>query len=169
MTRAMASICVHRAPRTPLACTPGHIDSRDGTDLCPSSAANPSRQRSRAHPLARCFAGRSPNCHGPATHGPQSPVSARTLKFLQFICHGNRHSTGLQGISARAMAPICVHRAPRTPLDSAPGHIGSRDVLQEDHRNCQMMFAGRTPKITDRPDYIQEGHGPVYRISFTSL
>ena len=54
--------------------------------------------------------------------------------FLQFICHGNRHSTGLQGISARAMASICVHRAPRTPLDSTPGHIDSRDGLQEARR-----------------------------------
>ena len=32
------------------------------------------------------------------------------------------------------MASICVHRAPRTPLDSTPGHIRSRDGLQEDHR-----------------------------------
>ena len=31
----------------------------------------------------------------PATHGPQSPVSARSLAFLQFIWQGNRHSTGL--------------------------------------------------------------------------
>ena len=70
----------------------------------------------------------------PATHGPQSPVSARTLAFLQFIWHGNRHSRGLQGISARAMPPICVHRAPRTPPDIAPGHIRPRDGLQEDRR-----------------------------------
>ena len=63
----------------------------------------------------------------PATHGPQSPVSARTLAFLQFIWQGNRHFTGLQGIFARAMVPICVHRAPRTPPDSTPGHIRSRD------------------------------------------
>ena len=103
--RAMASICVHRAPRTPLDSTPGHIrsrdglqedhrpathgragpafpfpaihlarqspfyespghiDSRDGINLCPSSVANPSRQHSRAHRLARWFAGRSPTCH----------------------------------------------------------------------------------------------------------
>ena len=47
------------------------------------------------------------------------------------------------------MASICVHRAPRTPLDSTPGHIGSRDVLQEDHRRfptcqkiCQEDLAG---------------------------
>ena len=32
------------------------------------------------------------------------------------------------------MTSICVHRAPRTPPDSTPGHISSRDVLQEAHR-----------------------------------
>ena len=54
--------------------------------------------------------------------------------FLQFIWHGNRHSTVLQGTSARAMASICVHRASRTPPDIAPRHIGSRDGLQEEPR-----------------------------------
>ena len=73
-------------------------------------------------------------CHRPATQDPQSPVRARSHTFLQFIWHGNRHSTSLQGISARAMAPICVHRATRTPLDIAPGHIRSRGDLLEDHR-----------------------------------
>ena len=29
------------------------------------------------------------------------------------------------------MASICVHRAPRTPPDSTPGHIRSRDDLKE--------------------------------------
>ena len=43
--------------------------------------------------------------------------------FLQFTWHPNRPSRALQGISARAMASICVHRAPRTPPDSPPGHI----------------------------------------------
>ena len=62
-----------------------------------------------------------------SAHGPQSSVSARSLAFLQFIWQGNRHFTGLQGIFARAMVPICVHRAPRTPPDSTPGHIRSRD------------------------------------------
>ena len=65
--------------------------------------------------------------HRPATHGPQSPVSARALAFLQFTWHPNRPSRPLQGISARAMVPICVHRASRTPPDSTPGHIRSRD------------------------------------------
>ena len=62
-----------------------------------------------------------------SAHGPQSSVSARSLAFLQFIWQGNRHFTGLQGIFARAMASICVHRAPRTPPDSATRHIRSRD------------------------------------------
>ena len=104
--RAMASICVHRATRTPPDIAPRHIGSRDGL------------QEDRR----------------PATHSPQSPVGARSHTFLQFICHGNRHSTGLQGTSARAMAPICVHRAPRTPPDIATRHIGSRDGLQEEPR-----------------------------------
>ena len=108
LARAMASICVHRAPPTPSDSTPGHIRSRDDFQEV----------------------GR------PATHGPQSPVSAQAHTFLQFIWHGNRHSTGLQGTSACAMASICVHRAPRTPPDSASGHIRSRDVLQEDRRTA---------------------------------
>ena len=65
---------------------------------------------------------------------PHTAVNARSHTFLQIIWHGNRHSRCLQGISARAMAPICVHRAPRTPPDSTPGHIRSRDVLQETRR-----------------------------------
>ena len=65
---------------------------------------------------------------------PRIAVQALHSPFLQFILHPNRHSTGLQGTSARAMASICVHRAPQTPPDSTPGHIGSRDDWQEDHR-----------------------------------
>ena len=72
---AMALICVHRAPRTPPDSTPGHIRSRDGINLCPSSDPNPSRQHSKAYRLERWFAGRSPTCHRPATHSRQSPVS----------------------------------------------------------------------------------------------
>ena len=125
---------IHLTRQSPFYGPPGHISSRDGTDLCPSSSANPSRQHSRAHPLARWFAGRTPTCHRAATHGRQSPVSGRlgpvstwTLTFLQITWHGNRHSTSLQGTSARAMASICVHRAPRTPPDIATRHISSRD------------------------------------------
>ena len=99
----MASICVHRAPQTPPDIAPGHISSRDVL-----------QEGLRT-----------------ATQGPQSPVGAMSHAFLQFIWHGNRHSRGLQGISARAMASICVHRAPRSPPDIAPGHIRSRDDLKE--------------------------------------
>ena len=101
--RPMASICVHRAPRTPPDIALRHIGTRD--DL--------------------------PEARRTATHSRQRPVGARTLTFLQFTWHGNRHSRGLQGISARAMAPICVHRAPRTPPDIAPRHIRPRDDLPE--------------------------------------
>ena len=40
---------IHLARQWPFHGPPGHISSRDGTDLCPSSTANPSRQHSRAH------------------------------------------------------------------------------------------------------------------------
>ena len=68
-------LAIHLAPQSPFYGPPGHIDSRDGVNLCPSSVANPSRQHSRAHPLARWFAGRSPTGNRPATHSRQSPVS----------------------------------------------------------------------------------------------
>ena len=44
---------IHLAPESAFQAPPGHISSRDGIDLCPSSVPNPSRQRSRAHLLAR--------------------------------------------------------------------------------------------------------------------
>ena len=100
---AIAFPAIHLSRQLPFYGPPGHIGSRDGIDLCPSSVANPSRHRYKAHRLARWFAGRTPTCHRTATHGRQSPVSAQSLTFLQFICHGNRHSTGLQGTLTRAM------------------------------------------------------------------
>ena len=63
---------------------------------------------------------------------PHTAVQTLHPPFLQFIWQGNRLSRGLQGTSARAMASICVHRAQQTPPDIAPGHIRSRDVLQEE-------------------------------------
>ena len=44
---------IHLTRQSPFYGTPRHIRSRDGTDLCPSSTANPSRHRSKAHSLAR--------------------------------------------------------------------------------------------------------------------
>ena len=51
---------IHLVPESAFQSPPGHISSRDGADLCPSRTANPSRQRSGAHSLARWFAGRLP-------------------------------------------------------------------------------------------------------------
>ena len=184
---------IHLTRQSPFYGPPGHIRSRDGIDLCPSSTANPSRQHSRTHPLARWFAGRTPTCHAQPSvpystlscnssdtaiailracrahrlarwhrfvsierreplqtalqgtsaramfcrknpNQPRTAVSALFRAFPQIIWHGNRHSRGLQGTSARAMASICVHRAPRTPPCIAPGYIRSRDGLQDARR-----------------------------------
>ena len=137
----MASICVHRATRTPLDSTPGHIgsrdglqedhrpathgragpafpfpaihltrqspfygpaghiDSRDGIDLCPSSTANPSRHRFKAHRLARWFARSSLyKVSRPDIHGCQRPDTG-FLAILQspvphvLLCHVSPHSS----------------------------------------------------------------------------
>ena len=209
---------IHLAPQSPFYGPPGHIRSRDGTDLCPSSAANPSRQHSRAYPLARCFARSSPTCLArPSEPGPilscNSPctpiaflpasrahplarwhrfvsignreplqtslqgISARAMfcrkvselprtavqglcpLFLQITWHGNRHSRGLQGTSTRAMAPICVHRAPQTPPDIAPRHIRSRDDLQEEPRPA--THSPVSPSMTFRVIHLEPG-SPFY-------
>ena len=44
-----------------------------------------------------------------STHGPQSPVSAQTLAFLQFIWHPNRPSRALQGTFRFQVEPNCAH------------------------------------------------------------
>ena len=94
---------------------------------------------------------------------PQIVIALCPL-FLQIIWHGNRHSRGLQGTSARAMAPICVHRAPRTPLDIATRHIHSRDGLQEGLRTAthgRQCPASRFPAIhlaRQSPFYGSAGH-----------
>ena len=107
---------IHLARQSPFYGPPGHIDSRDGINLCPSSTANPSRQHSRAHPLARWFAGRTPTCHRPATHSRQSPVSARLgpIKarphtFVKFTWHPNRPSRALQGVLRFQVEPNWAH------------------------------------------------------------
>ena len=94
-----------------------------------------------------------------SAHGPQSSVSARSLAFLQFIWQGNRHFTGLQGIFARAMVPICVHRASRTPPDSTPGHILSRDDLREGGRTATQ---GRTGPLSPFPAIHLTRQSPFY-------
>ena len=50
------------------------------------------------------------------------------------------------------MATICVHRATRTPPDSAPGHIRSRDVLQEDRRPAtELPYTVLTARLVHGP------------------
>ena len=80
---------IHLAPQSPFYGPPGHIRLRDGIDLCPPSTANPSRQHSRAHPLAR-------------GHRFESIVRREPLQ------------TALQGISARAMIGRKATGRPRT-------------------------------------------------------
>ena len=91
-------------------------------------------------------------------NSPLSPVPA------SIIWHGNRHSRGLQGTSARAMASICVHRASRTPPDSTPGHICSRDDLQEESqpathsRQCPIPRFPAIHLTRQSPFYVPPRH-----------
>ena len=71
---------------------------------------------SRAHPLARWFAGRSPTGNRPATHSRQSPVSdwlvpikARPHTFVKFTWHPNRPSRALQGTLRFQVEPNWAH------------------------------------------------------------
>ena len=99
---------------------PGHIGSRVAIDLCPSSASNPSRHRSRAYQLARCFAGSRPTCHAqPSAPGPtrSRKSSDKAIAILgasraywfarwhRFVSIERREplQTSLQGTSVRAM------------------------------------------------------------------
>ena len=117
---------------------------------------------------------------------PHTAVQALHSPFLQFIWHGNRHSTGLQGTLTRAMASICVHRATRTLPDSTPGHIRSRDGLQEEPQPAthsragpaspfpainlarQSPFYGPPRHIRSR-DGLQEDHRPATDRQHTAL
>lgn len=67
---------IHLTRQSPFCGPPRHISMRDGTHLCPSSTANTSRHRSKAHRPARWFAGSSPNRHLPATHSQKRPLTA---------------------------------------------------------------------------------------------
>ena len=92
---------IHLAPESAFQGPPGHISSRDGIDLCPSSAANPSRHRSKAHSLARWFAGRTPTCHT----RPSEPGWCPVPRFP------------------------AIHLTRQSPFYGPPGHIRSRDGI----------------------------------------
>ena len=91
-------------------------------------------------------------------------VQAQSPPFPAIIWQGNRLSRGLQGISARAMASICVHRAPRTPPGIAPRHIRSRDDLQEQpqpathSRQCPIPRFPENHLALQSPFYGPPGH-----------
>ena len=102
-------LAIHLTRQSPFYGTAGHIRSRDGIDLCPSGTANPSRQHSKAHPLARWFAGRSSTCHRPATHSRQSP--SRTFREIHLepgspFYAGTRHTPGPGDIKLCSPAPF---------------------------------------------------------------
>ena len=113
-------LAIHLTRQSPFHGTPGHIGTRDGIDLSPSSTMNPFRHRSRAHPLARWFAGRSSTGHAQPCR-PCIPLSCnssdKAIAFLRasrayplarwhrFVSIERREplQTALQGTSARAM------------------------------------------------------------------
>ena len=49
---------------------------------------------------------------------PRIAVQALHSPFLQFILHGNRHSTGLQGTSARTMVCRKITDLPHTAVQA---------------------------------------------------
>ena len=92
---------IHLTRQSPFYGPPRHIGSRDGIDLCPSSAATPSRHRFRAHPLARCFAGSSPN----DIELPRKAVRARLVPRLSSSCNSSDTATAIpRGSRAHPLA-----------------------------------------------------------------
>ena len=147
---ALRSSAFHLAQQSPFHGLPGHISSRDGIDLCPSSTANPSRQRSRAHRLARCFAGRPPEGHLTDTDLPHKAVTARLVPGPTLSCNSSDKAIAIPRASrARPLARwhrfVSIER--REPLQTALQGTSAHamicwdnterlDVLQEDRRNC---------------------------------
>ena len=146
---------IHLTPESAFQGPPGHIRSRDVLQENRRTDTELPHKAVRARLVPRLSS--SCNSSGTAIAIPRGSRAYPLARWHRFVSIERRDplQTSLQGTSARAM--FCRKNTERL------------DVLLEDRRNCQMMFAGRTPKITDRPDYIQEGHGPVYKMSFTSL
>ena len=113
---------IHLARQSALYGPLGHIRSRDGIDLCPSSAANPSRQHSRTHRLARCFAGRPPEGHLTDTDLPHTAVRARLVPNPSRSC--NSSDTAIAILRASGAYPLArwhrfVSIEHREPLQTA--------------------------------------------------
>ena len=119
---------IHLSRQSPFYRTPRHIGSRDGIDLCPSSAANPSRQHSRAYPLARCFAGRPPN----DIDLPHTAVRARLVPCPMLSC--NSSVTAIAILRASRAYPLArwhrfVSIERREPLQTALQGTSARAMI----------------------------------------
>ena len=119
---------IHLARQSPFHGPLGHISSRDGIDLCPSSDPNPSRQHSRAHQLARCFAGRSPN----NIELPRKAVRARLVPGPSRSCNSSDTATAILGASkayrlARWRRFVSIER--REPLQTALRGTSARAMI----------------------------------------
>ena len=168
---------IHLAPESAFQGPPGHISSRGGADLCPSSAANPSRQRYKAHSLARWFS--------------EAGMTVLTLFAFRFGRMVRRGLVGLRGArrrgrgaesggvalvwrwfgvglaaSRRWLFPA-IHLARQSPFYGTAGHISSRDGIDlcpssvpnpaRQHSKAHSLarwFAGRTPTCHTRPSEL---------------
>ena len=94
---------IHLTRQSPFYGPAGHIRSRDGINLCPSSDPNPSRQHSRAYPLERWFAGRSSTGHAQPCR-PCIPLS----------CYSSDKANAILGASkAHPLARWFAGRSPK--------------------------------------------------------
>ena len=137
---------------------PGHISSRDGIDLCPSSDPTPSRQHSRAHPLARCFAGRPPEGHLIDTDLPHTAVRARLVPRLSSSCNSSGKAIGLPGPSrayqlARWHRFVSIER--REPLQTALQGTFARAML------CRKITEDQRPATHGPQSPVSARLGPV--------
>ena len=97
-------LAIHLTRQTPFYGPPRHIRSRDGIDLCPSSVANPSRQHSRAYPLARWFAGGripSQNLRSRIRGVLQKSQALHLIKIRAGVCASHYALEGLRTIMFR--------------------------------------------------------------------
>ena len=94
----------HLTRQSPFYGPPGHIRSRDGINLCPSSDPNPSRQHSKAHPLARWFARRSipsRNLRSRIRGVLQKSQALHLIKIRAGVCASHYALEGLRTIMFR--------------------------------------------------------------------
>ena len=128
----MASICVHRATRTPLDSTPGHIGSRDGLQEDHRPATH--SRAGTASPFPAIHLTRQSPFYGPPGH-------IRSRDGLQ-----EDHRPATHGHAGTAFPFPAIHLTRQSPFYGPAGHIRSRDGLQEDHRPATH---GRQSPVSD--------------------